>query len=93
MRRNNCRTKIVNKKSYLSFDNIRYNACFCNWYNPQVQTLMNISNNLKKYGSLPLHLVPSGILSNKLYQAHNLISTYHYEIEKMELDKIRNKQR
>lgn len=91
VKRNNCQTKIVNKKGYLKFDNILYNTCFCNYFNPQVQTLVNMSMSLKKYGLLPVHLVGNIEMSNKLYQAHNIIQTYFLEVEKIEYDKMKQK--
>ena len=94
-KRNNCYTEIKDKRSYYKFDYLLFNKCFCNFYNPQVQLLINISQHLDKYGNFPIHLYPITRISAKYQKVHNIIQTYISELRALELkkqqDKIKNK--
>ena len=89
--RNNCKREMTNKNAFFKFDNIRYKTCFCNFYNPQVLTLINISRHLKEFGELPSYLTEDKLITNKMYETHNLIQQYLNELEKIELEKQKQK--
>ena len=91
IKRNNCLTEIKDKRSFYKFDNILYKKCFCNFYNPEINILLHISNNVKKFGTIPEYITNKKIISNKFLQAHNIIQQYLYELEKIELEKQKQK--
>lgn len=89
--RNSCKNIIKDKRSYHKFDNILYKKCFCNYYNPNVNLLIKISNHIKEFGTLPNYLTEEKIINNKLMQYHNIIQAYIAEYEKIELEKAKSK--
>lgn len=73
--RNNCRRIISNSKAFYNFDNINYKTCVCNFFHPQIVTLINMQKQEEKIG------VDYKKIKNKHYQAMNLIAQYKAEIE------------
>lgn len=89
--RNCCNGIIKDKRAWHRFDTMMFNKCFCNFYNPCIQSLISISNSIKKFGILPNYLVPNQKISNKMIQAHNIIQGYFNELEQIELEKFKQK--
>lgn len=83
--RNSCNSIIKNPKAFLRFDNMRYNTCFCNFYNPCINTLIQISEHIEKTGELPNRLTEKKLISSKMNKIHNIIQAYLSEIRAKEL--------
>jgi hypothetical protein len=86
--KNSCDNTIKNVKAYHKFDNILFKTCFCNFFNPQVNTLIQVSEHYKEFGKMPESLIEETKMSNKMLEAHNTIQTYLVELRQIQMDKI-----
>lgn len=90
-KRNKCNYVMKDRNFYHKIENVRYKTCYCNFYNPNINILIQISQHYEKFGELPKALTKVTMISSKMQKIHNIIQSFLYQLQMEEMKKQEQK--